>query len=316
MAQTPPQIGPDQPCTAAFSNVGYPALTRFVPGEATAPARAGIRGVVVRSITWRPGETIKVCFRSGTPKARMRTAAYASDWMNYANVVLDFGDKDNPRTCQGDNSEAIKIDYVDKGPAAGYWSQVGTNSRKAAHSMNLGDMGRDALPFPEAEARRLTQHEFGHALGLLHEHQSPKGGCGAEYYEQALLAYGALLGWAPEKALGNFIPYAESTELNASEVDRKSIMHYSLPPWIFKTGQNSPCYVKPNYEISEGDRAFMARVYPKPEVVATRSVSQPSATKRRNALIEEYRGQLQKAGIEKAKIDRLVKDFSAALAAN
>jgi hypothetical protein len=269
--------------------------------------------VVVKAITWRPGETVKVCFRAGTQKARVRVAKYASEWMNYANVVLDFGDKDNPRSCQGDNSEAIKIDFVETGAAAGYWSQVGTNSRKVVHSMNLGDIGKDALPFPEAEARRLTMHEFGHALGMLHEHQSPTGGCGPEYDQQALLAYGALLGWSPEKALSNFIPYSASPELNATEVDRKSIMHYSLPVWIFKAREKSPCFVQPNYEISEGDRAFLSRVYPKPEVVATRGVTQPSITQRRTALIEEYRGLLQKAGIEKGKAEDLVKEFSATL---
>ena len=230
-----------------------------MPGDLPAPARANVRGVVVRSITWRPGETIKVCFRAGTPKARARVAKYASEWMNYANVVLDFGDKDNPRSCAGDNSEAIKIDFVEQGAAAGYWSQLGTNSRKAAHSMNLGDIGRDALPFPEAEARRLTMHEFGHALGMLHEHQSPTGGCGPEYYEEALMAYGAMLGWSREKALSNFIPYSASAELNATEVDRKSIMHYSLPPWIFRAGDKSPCFVRPNYEISDADKAFNRR---------------------------------------------------------
>ena len=92
-------------------------------------------------------------------------------------------------------------------------------------------------------------------------------------------------------------------------------MHYSLPPWIFKAGQNSPCFVRPNYEISDGDKAFMGRIYPKAEVVATRSVAQPSASQRRTALIEEYRGQLHKAGVEKGKADELVKQFSATLPA-
>jgi hypothetical protein len=312
LAQKKVEIGPDQPCTAPFG-AGYPALTRFVPTEASPVARAAVRGVVVKSITWRPGETVKVCFRAGTQKARARVVKYASEWMNYANVVLDFGDKDNPRSCQGDNSEAIKIDFVEQGAAAGYWSQIGTNSRKTSHSMNLGEIGRDALPFPETEARRLTMHEFGHALGMLHEHQSPTGGCGPEYDQEALLAYGALLGWSPEKSLSNFIPYSASPELNASEVDRKSIMHYSLPVWIFKAREKSPCFVQPNYEISEGDRVFMSRVYPKAEVVATRGVNQPSVAQRRNALIEEYRGQLQKAGIEKGKAETLVKEFSETL---
>jgi hypothetical protein len=57
----------------------------------------------------------------------------------------------------------------------------------------------------------------------------------------------------------------------------------------------------------------MSRVYPKAEVVATRGVNQPSVAQRRNALIEEYRGQLQKAGIEKGKAETLVKEFAETL---
>ena len=39
MAQHKVEIGPDQPCTAAFGTAGYPALTRLVPGDLPAPAR-------------------------------------------------------------------------------------------------------------------------------------------------------------------------------------------------------------------------------------------------------------------------------------
>ena len=72
--------------------------------------------------------------------------------------------------------------------------------RAGARVVWRSHIGRDELPFPETEARRLTMHEFGHALGMLHEHQSPTGGCGPEYDEEALMAYGALLGWSREKA--------------------------------------------------------------------------------------------------------------------
>ena len=186
--------------------------------------------------------------------------------------------------------------------------------------MNLGDMGRDALPFAEAEARRLTMHEFGHALGMLHEHQSPTGGCGPEYYEDALMAYGAMLGWSREKALSKFIPYSASAELNATEVDRKSIMHYSLPPWLFKGGEKSPCVVKPNFELSEGDKAFISKVYSKstdPHVVATgpsTSTTRASVAASRAKLVEEYKRALREAGIESKRIESLSTEFRASLA--
>ena len=52
-------------------------------------------------------------------------------------------------------------------------------------------------------------------------------------------------------------------EFNVTEVDRKSIMHYSLPPEIFKLGKNSRCWVPDNDELSVQDRNFIAAIYPK-----------------------------------------------------
>ena len=66
--------GFDQPCSAADHPSMYRQVSRFVPDEAAAAKRAKIRGVVARSFLWAPGETLKICFRSGSPKARARGA--------------------------------------------------------------------------------------------------------------------------------------------------------------------------------------------------------------------------------------------------
>ena len=324
-------IGLGEPCMAAFNPLGYPQFNRFVPPEAPTSARNRVRGVVARSLLWRPGETIKVCFRSGTSKARARVAMQASEWMQHANLRLDFGDMNNPHACQGDNHEGIKVDFVKTGPKSGFWSLIGTTSRKADHSLNLGVLGEDELPrdqagrlMPEEQARAIVLHEFGHALGLFHEHQSPKAGCAAEYYEEAVFAYGALRGWPPQLSVQNFRQLADTPEFNATEVDRKSIMHYSLPPWLFKGGEKNACVVKPNFELSDGDKAFISKVYPKstdPQVVATgpststtRSAKAASAAAYRAKLIEEYKQALQEAGIEPSRIETLSKEFQSSLA--
>jgi hypothetical protein len=314
---------------AAFGPLGYPQFTRFLPNDITQTARSKVRGVVARSLLWRPGETVKVCFRSGTQKARARVAALASEWMQYANLILDFGEMSNPSLCRGDNHEGVKVDFVSSGPKGGFWSAIGTMSRKADHSLNLSFLGEDDLPhdkagqkMPEAEARRLVLHEFGHAIGLFHEHQSPKSGCAAEYYEEAIFAFGALRGWSPEKSIQNFRQIADTPEFNATEVDRKSIMHYSLPPWLFKGGEKSPCVVKTNFDLSEGDKDFVKRVYPKaiePQVVATgpgptiRSSSVRTASSARERLLQEYKSALQEAGVERNQIARLAAEFGASL---
>ena len=317
-------MGFDQPCMAAFGPAGYP-LNRFLPSEVLEASRPKVRGVVAKSLLWPPRETLKICFRSGTQEARARVARLASEWMQHANLTLDFGDISNPRMCAGDNHESIKVDFLNEGPKSGFWSAIGTTSRKADHSLNLAFLGQDELPrnragqqMPMAEARRLVLHEFGHALGLFHEHQSPKAGCGTEYYEEAVLAFGALRGWPPERSIQNFRQLADVPEFNASEVDRKSIMHYSLPPWLFKGGEKSPCVVATNYQLSDRDKEFIGRVLPQgspsvataPETATTRS-SRPSAQAR---LVEEYRKALREAGVEPAKVESLAREFSASLA--
>ena len=322
----------DQPCVAVFNPPAYPQLNRFVPSVGGPDARSKVRGVVVRSILWRPGESIKVCFRSGTHKARARVARYAGEWMQHANVVLDFGDQNEPRTCKGDSHEDIKIDFVNAGPGSGYWSSLGTISRKVEHSLNLSFLGQDDLPrnyagqsMPDMEARRLVLHEFGHALGLFHEHQSPNAGCAAEYYEEAVFAFGALRGWSQEQSIRNFQQLANVPELNATAVDRKSIMHYSLPPWLFKGGDKSPCVVAPNFELSDGDKEFIKKVYPKvtdapvvasgPTMSTTRSAKGGTASAAQAKLVEEYRNALQEAGVESGRMEALIKEFQASLAA-
>ena len=301
--------GFDQPCSAADHPSVYRQVSRFVPDEAAATKRAKIRGVVARSFLWAPGETLKICFRSGSPKARARVAQFANEWMKYANLKFDFGDGAELRTCQG--GEAIKIDFVNTGPKIGYWSALGTLSLKVDHSMNLSFLGDDELPrdqkgrqMHETEARRVILHEFGHAIGLVHEHQSPRSGCNAEYYPEAVIAYGALRGWPPEKSIHNF-GQMQGPDLKATEVDRRSIMHYALPPWLFKKGENSPCFVQPNLDLSEGDKAFVASVYPKALPPVALRGAKPAAER----LLDEYRRSLQDAGIEKGTLERLVKEL-------
>jgi len=309
----------DLPCSAHADPKLYPIFSKLVPPDAPEATRGRLRAVIVRTLTWKPGELVKVCFRSGTQSARARVAKYAGEWTRFANVRLEFGEPGNYRTCAGDNSEAIKVDFQDTGPKSGFWSALGTLSRKEEHSLNLSFLGRDQLPvdkqgkpMPEAEARRLILHEFGHALGLVHEHQSPAAQCGKEYYEEAVLAYGALRGWPKDQTIRNFQQYNEMPELNASAVDRKSIMHYSLPPWLFKAGDKSPCFVPTNFELSDGDKESVARIYPAsrnngnvagaPAPTLTRSGTGPTP-------VQEYADLLKASGLPQERIDALVEEF-------
>jgi hypothetical protein len=298
------------------------AQTRLIPAEIKGTALLQVRGVVVRSLTWKRGGTIKVCFHAGTRKAQERVISIAREWMQYANVVLDFEEGGAPRVCKGDNPADIKVAFEDN---KGWWSVPGTTSRGQDPSMNLQFYGvdtpmlEDGQPAAEAPVRATILHEFGHALGLLHEHQSPNANCDAEIDWAAAYKVGTDMGWDRGQVDRNFRQLASSTSLNATKVDRKSIMHYSLPPTLFKRGKQSACFVAENIELSEQDRKFIASIYPKDEPMVVSSVppttvmrsapKQPAEGEDREALVKRYEELLKQSGVEVGKARGLVAEF-------
>ena len=312
-----------QPSCIASMLPAAQAQVRLIPAEIKGTPLAQVRGVVVRALTWKRGETIKVCFHGGTRKAQERVARIASEWLQYANVLFDFEEGGAPRLCQGGGGSDIKIAFEDN---KGWWSVPGTSSRTLDPSMNLQFYGVDTpmlangQPAPDAPMRATILHEFGHALGLLHEHQSPNANCDVEIDWDAAYRIGAGIGWDKVQVDRNFRQLTMNASLNATQVDRKSIMHYSLPPTLFKRGKQSPCFVAENLEVSEQDRTFIASIYPKTEAPIVVSSAPPTAVTRgaakrpvpnddRKALVERYAELLKQSGIEANKTSTLVAEF-------
>jgi hypothetical protein len=318
---TAQEAGYGQPSCIASTLPAAQAQVRLIPAEIKGAPLAQVRGVVVRALTWKGGETVKVCFHGGTRKAQQRVARIAGEWMQYANVVFDFEESGAPRLCQGSGGADIKIAFEDN---KGWWSVPGTTSRTQDPSMNLQFYGVDTpllangQPAPEAPMRATILHEFGHALGLLHEHQSPGANCDAEIDWNAAYKIGVEIGWDKVQVDRNFRQLAMNSSLNATKVDRKSIMHYSLPPTLFKRGKQSPCFVTENLEVSEQDRTFIASIYPKleapivvssaPPTAVARSVAKPPSDDRQ-ALVERYAGLLKQSRIEADKASTLIAEF-------
>jgi hypothetical protein len=316
-------------CVATLVSGPAAAFKRFVPTEVKGPAAMQIRGVVARSLTWRPGETLKICFKAGSRGAHERVMRVAREWMLYADIVFDFEDNGVPRRCAGDGREDIKIDFVDN---KGWWSAYGTLSRQRDPSMNLQFFGvdtprhADGRPAPERELRRIILHEFGHALGMMHEHQSPVAACDGEIDWDAAYRMGQRMGWDREQVHAQMRALTQVAEFNMTEVDRRSIMHYSLPPELFKAGKSSRCWVPDNDDLSETDRRFIAAVYPKagppvhtsglprpPPGAATRGAKPPVARDGREELVSRYEALLKQAGLAAGRIAQLTQDFRKAV---
>jgi hypothetical protein len=228
------------------------------------------RGVYFKGTEWPPNyEKIKVCFFGGSKQLRAKIADVASQWVEANNSIkLDFGKSKN-RSCKTNGSGPemqIRIGFSDPG----YWSYVGVESvvyrSQAQSSMNFE--GFADIPFDQLVnndyAIGTIRHEFGHALGLQHEHQNPKSTCNADFdwdkiYK--LLGEGEN-GWPKEQVDFNMRPLS-GDGLVATTFNKLSVMLYSFPAQFYVNGDKSECYIPhDNNDISQGDREVLAGIYP------------------------------------------------------
>ena len=104
----------------------------------------------------------------------------------------------------------------------------------------------------------VVLHEFGHMLGMIHEHQSPAGGI--RWNRQRVIDdCWRTQGWDAEQVQRQIFDRYPREQTQFTKIDLTSIMMYPFPKEWSLDGTGTPW----NTKLSALDIDFMSRQYPK-----------------------------------------------------
>ena len=199
------------------------------------------RAIAIISKLWMNGSTLRVRFLGGTAAQQAKAREQAQWWTVFANLKFDFNNAP-------DAEIRISFDADD-----GAWSYIGTDNRGIPTNqatMNLGFIDGGT-----------AGHEFGHAIGMAHEHQNPDGGI--EWNEATVIQSlsGPPNNWDETTIRHNVLNKYSVDQLRGTKFDPDSIMLYFFPGTWVKSGVGTHA----NEVLSAVDKAFIAsaQAYPK-----------------------------------------------------
>lgn len=243
----PDDLDPERPVRRAMrdymvANAGK-ALT---PDEVAHVARMAL----VNSKKWPKNATLKCRFLDGSSKMKKKVEAEAHEWEKYSNIKFKF---------IANGTAEIRISfYAD----AGSWSAVGRDALNQSYfplhqpTMNYGWLRDDTS---NEEYSRVVLHEFGHALGCIHEHQQPK--FDRIWNKQAVMKYfqGPPNYWSPADIQHNVLGKYSPKGMSATQYDPKSIMLYAFDGRLFSDGKGA---TNSNTKLSATDIKMIRSMYP------------------------------------------------------
>ena len=226
---------------------------RILPKDLMRPHRrsrgpdGGDRAISPIGKAWMNGTTLKVRFLEGTPAQQAVAREQAAWWSEACNIRFDFGNHPDAD---------LRVTF---NPDLGAWSFVGTDNKGIP-----GDEATMNLGFLDGGT---AGHEFGHAIGLAHEHSNPQGGI--QWNEPVVIA--ALAGppnfWDEAKVRHNVFRKYELDQIKGTQFDPDSIMLYAFPAAWTLNG----IATHENDVLSALDKAFVAgaQMYPRSAPVVT-----------------------------------------------
>ncbi|SFN00471.1 Astacin (Peptidase family M12A) [Chryseobacterium oleae] len=227
-----------------------------------------IKAAVVKKSLWPHSVNfplrITVKFLNGTDFQKNKVREYVKLWTQASadGVEYKFHEKKKINfrfipydvTTSGNNAD-IRISFGNGGSS----SYIGIDCKTIPQDQPTMFFGWINESEPEESIKQVVLHEFGHALGFIHEHQNPTANIPwnkpevYDYYRRTQNPP-----WSKEKVDRNVFERYSTSSTNYTAYDSLSIMHYAIPSFLTNGGYSTPW----NSDLSPTDISFVKQIYP------------------------------------------------------
>lgn len=188
---------------------------------------------------------LAVQFLDNPPAAlRAKILHHANRWGQWGNVKF----------VESMSAGVIRVNRGD----GGYWSYLGTDCLRIPAGQPTMNLQAFTETTPESEFLRVVQHEFGHALGAVHEH-ARRAEVARLDVAKTIAYFGRTQGWSAAMVRQQVLtPIEEGSLLGTLQTDETSIMCYEIPGECTRDGQP----VLGGADLSIADTQWIGKVYP------------------------------------------------------
>jgi hypothetical protein len=239
-----------------------------------------LQAAFLKDNIWPPGSILRIAFIDGESNSNIKSS-HSMNWSHLSTLKQDSGTQLDPleeklRDMNLTSQEVVKkvinerivplvglrIEFVDNpsqanirvafDPNDGAWAYVGTDH------LEHPDIDEATVNFGWLDVGTII-HEFCHVLGMIHEHQNPRGKQ-IEWDDDAVYEYMKnTQGWDKEITDTNVLDRYKISQLNGSDFDPLSVMLYFFSSELTENNQGT----KQNMRFSGVDVKWISDMYSK-----------------------------------------------------